>query len=79
MTTSIDQELNALGLRCPEPVMVIRKAMRALKDGQVIKIIADDPSTQRDIPKFCVFMHHQLLEQSADNDQFIYVVKKGQD
>jgi tRNA 2-thiouridine synthesizing protein A len=79
MTINIDQELDALGLRCPEPVMVIRKAMRALKDGQVIKIIADDPSTERDIPKFCVFMHHQLIEQRVEDEQYIYLVKKGPD
>jgi tRNA 2-thiouridine synthesizing protein A len=78
MTINIDHELDALGLRCPEPVMVIRKAMRALDDGQVIRIIADDPSTARDIPKFCTFMHHQLIEQTIDQNRYIYVVKKGQ-
>jgi tRNA 2-thiouridine synthesizing protein A len=69
--------LDALGLRCPEPVMMIRKAMRELACGELLKVIADDPSTQRDIPKFCQFMDHQLIEQHSEDGQFIYVIEKG--
>jgi tRNA 2-thiouridine synthesizing protein A len=69
--------LDALGLRCPEPVMMIRKAMRELASGELLKVIADDPSTQRDIPKFCQFMDHQLIEQHSEDGQFIYVIEKG--
>lgn len=57
--------------------MMIRKKMRELSAGDVLKVIADDPSTQRDIPKFCQFMDHQLLEQQTDANTFSYWIKKS--
>jgi tRNA 2-thiouridine synthesizing protein A len=76
MTDSM-KTLDALGLRCPEPVMMIRKALRDLNQGERLKVIADDPSTQRDVPKFCQFMDHLLIEQHQESGQFIYVIEKG--
>ena len=34
------QTLDARGLRCPEPVMMIRKTVRAMSDGQTLLILA---------------------------------------
>ena len=71
------QQLDALGLRCPEPVMVIRKTVRKLEVGDVLEIIADDPATTRDIPSFCRFMEHQLIEAQTETIPYRYVIKKG--
>ncbi|MDU8416671.1 sulfurtransferase TusA family protein, partial [Pseudomonas syringae] len=35
-----DHQLDALGLRCPEPVMMVRKAVRTMQDGETLLIIA---------------------------------------
>ena len=72
-----DNILSAQGLRCPEPVMMIRKTIRSMKDGEVLKVIADDPSTKRDIPTFCEFMDHQLLQKEIDQIPYLYWIKKG--
>lgn len=42
---TIHQTLDTLGLRCPEPVMLTRKTIRNMADGEVLFIIADDPAT----------------------------------
>ncbi|MBW5813481.1 sulfurtransferase TusA [Yersinia kristensenii] len=72
-----DKTLDALGLRCPEPVMMVRKTVRHMEDGQTLLIIADDPATTRDIPGFCRFMDHQLLAQDTLQMPYRYLVKKG--
>ncbi|CFQ66219.1 sulfur transfer protein SirA [Yersinia frederiksenii] len=72
-----DKTLDALGLRCPEPVMMVRKTVRHMEDGQTLLIIADDPATTRDIPGFCRFMDHQLLAQDTTQTPYRYLVKKG--
>jgi len=69
--------LAAEGLRCPEPVMMIRKSIRSMKDGEVLKVIADDPSTKRDIPTFCEFMDHHLLKKEIDQTPYLYWIQKG--
>ena len=39
-----DHQLDAIGLRCPEPVMMVRAAIRKMNDGETLLITADDPS-----------------------------------
>ncbi len=50
--SSPDHTLDALGLRCPEPVMMVRKTVRNMPVGETLLIIADDPATTRDILGF---------------------------
>ncbi|ABN73200.1 sulfurtransferase TusA [Actinobacillus pleuropneumoniae] len=73
----IDQTLDTLGLRCPEPVMLTRKTIRNMAEGEVLLIVADDPATTRDISSFCEFMDHQLLNSETENTPYRYWVKKG--
>ena len=73
----ITQILDTMGLRCPEPVMLVRKNIRHLNEGEVLLIIADDPATTRDIPSFCQFMDHTLLQSEVGAPPFKYWVKKG--
>ena len=72
-----DHQLNAIGLRCPEPVMMVRAAIRKMSEGETLLIIADDPSTTRDIPSFCTFMDHTLVAKEVDSVPYRYLVKKG--
>lgn len=69
--------LEAQGLRCPEPVMMVRKIIRNMQDGETLLITADDPSTTRDIPSFCRFMDHQLLAAQIETLPYQYLIKKG--
>jgi len=78
LSIQADLTLEAQGLRCPEPVMMIRKSIRAMDAGQVLLIIADDPATTRDVPSFCEFMDHQLLDSQTEQLPFQYWIKKGQ-
>jgi tRNA 2-thiouridine synthesizing protein A len=73
---SADQTLDALGLRCPEPVMMVRLQMRKMQVGETLLIIADDPATTRDIPAFCRFMDHQLLASETTAYPYRYLVEK---
>ena len=74
-----DALLDASGLNCPEPVMMLHNKVRDLPAGDVLKVIATDPSTQRDIPKFCVFLGHELVDQQADDGTYLYWIRKKLD
>jgi tRNA 2-thiouridine synthesizing protein A len=75
--SNTDQQLDAIGLRCPEPVMMLRLKIRKMANGETLLVSADDPSTARDIPSFCRFMEHELIEQQIKEIPFQYVIKKG--
>lgn len=72
-----DRELDAIGLRCPEPVMMVRLEIRKMQDGQILAVTADDHSTTRDIPSFCRFMDHALLNSMTDTKPYRYLIQKG--
>ncbi|MEM0515726.1 sulfurtransferase TusA [Pseudoalteromonas sp. YIC-827] len=72
-----DHVLDALGLRCPEPVMMVRGTVRKMNEGETLLITADDPSTTRDIPSFCRFMDHTLVAQQTEQLPYQYLIKKG--
>ena len=57
--------------------MLLHKAVREVATGQLIELLATDPSTQRDVPKFCLFLEHELLEESREGEVFRYVIRRA--
>ena len=42
----------------------------------MVEVLATDPSTTRDIPKFCLFLGHELLGKCQQGDHYQYLIKK---
>ncbi len=70
-------QLDTLGLRCPEPVMLIRGRIRKMVIGDTLLVIADDPATIRDIPAYCRFMEHPLIASDTSETPYRYLIEKG--
>ena len=74
-----DPELDTSGLYCPEPVMLLHNRIRDIGAGQILLLKATDPSTARDVPRFCAFLGHELLEQSRQGELYLYRIRKKDD
>ena len=72
------EHIDATGLKCPEPVMLLHAAMRRLQPGEDLTLEATDPSTQRDVPNFCEFLGHSLLSAEQIGEVFHYRIRKSQ-
>ena len=57
--------------------MMLHNKVREMADGDLLEVVATDPSTERDIPKFCQFLGHQLVNNITENDCFYYLIRKG--
>lgn len=79
MTETVAHHLDARGLYCPEPVMMLHNKVRDMQAGELLEVIATDPSTTRDIPKFCNFLGHELVAQEtlAERKEYRYLIRKG--
>ncbi len=77
METQPTHTLDASGLLCPEPVMMLHNKIREMGKGDVLEVIATDPSTTRDIPRFCSFLDHELLGQEEHGQKYYYYIRKG--
>ena len=70
-------ELDARGLYCPEPVMLLHNAVRDAAPGDLIAVRATDPTTRRDIPQFCHFLGHELVEEVEEGEELRFLVRKS--
>jgi tRNA 2-thiouridine synthesizing protein A len=79
LVMKIDKVLDTRGLFCPEPVMMLHGAVREASPGQHLQVLATDPSTQRDIAKFCQFLEHELVSSEVvnadDQEEFHFLIK----
>ena len=76
--TAPQESIDAIGLKCPEPVMLLHAAMRRLAPGQELLLRATDPSTERDVANFCEFLGHALLIARREGDGFVYRIRKAE-
>lgn len=77
LENTVEHLLDASGLFCPEPVMMLHKKIREVQPGEKLVVVATDPSTQRDIPKFCLFLGHELLSATEEGAVFRYCIRKS--
>jgi len=64
-------------LLCPEPLMLLHKEIRQVAKGGRIKVISTDPSTERDIPKFCTYLGHTLISHQVSDNHYTYEIEKA--
>jgi tRNA 2-thiouridine synthesizing protein A len=56
-TLSID----ALGKKCPLPIIMLAERIGEVAIGGVIEVLADDPATKTDVPAWCGLKSHEFL------------------
>ena len=69
--------VDARGLICPEPLMMVHAAVRDAAAGELIRVLATDPSTERDLKRFCDFLNHELLEITREGQECAFLLRKG--
>lgn len=69
--------VDAIGLNCPMPVLLARKALAKLPAGGRLTVVATDPLAGLDIPNLVREDRHILLSQRRDGDRFIFEIEKS--
>ena len=69
--------IDARGLNCPLPVLRLRKSMRALTPGSLVRLLATDPGAVRDVEAFCSASGDQLLESTSEGQEFRFLLRKA--
>lgn len=72
-----DLELDARGLNCPLPILRTKKSITALKTGQVLRVIATDPGSVKDLEVFCKQTGNELLASDLQNGEYHFNIRKG--
>ncbi|MEO8848949.1 MAG: sulfurtransferase TusA family protein [Casimicrobiaceae bacterium] len=71
-----DKELDARGLSCPLPILKTKKALNDLSTGQVLKVVATDPGSVKDMQAFATQTGNPLLASAEENKTFVFFMQK---
>lgn len=75
-TLAVDLELDAKGLNCPLPILRTKKALATMQSGQVLKVAATDPGSQKDFQAFAKQTGNELLQTEAADGVFLFWFKR---
>jgi tRNA 2-thiouridine synthesizing protein A len=53
--------LDALGKKCPIPIIMLAERVRDVAIGQTIEVLADDPAAKTDVPAWCMLKSHEFV------------------
>ena len=54
-------QLDTKGLKCPQPILKIAAKMTQVKAGDILEVVADCPTFEDDVRKWCERMKKTLL------------------
>ena len=72
-----DADVDAVGLDCPMPFLKAKLELNRLSSGQVLKVTATDPGSQRDLRSFAKLAGHTLLHEGAQQGLYRYWLRKA--
>jgi tRNA 2-thiouridine synthesizing protein A len=56
--------INALGKKCPLPIIMLAERIGEVPVGQVVEVLADDPAARTDVPAWCGLKSHEYIGSS---------------
>jgi tRNA 2-thiouridine synthesizing protein A len=71
-----ERVLDLRGLRCPQPVLRAKKALRGLDVGAALVMECTDPLTVIDVPAFVNQTGHLLADQSRREELYVFRIIK---
>ena len=71
--------VDAIGMPCPKPVIELAGAVRQIAVGDEVRLLADDPAADVDVPVWCRMQRQRLVSQTTDDGILVFIVRKLRD
>ena len=69
-------EVDAIGLACPMPLLLAKRALNAMQVGQQLRVLATDQGSVRDFRVFAEQSGHLLLDSAEVDGVYSYLLEK---
>lgn len=69
-------KVDALGQKCPMPLLMAKRALRDLAHGEVLEVLADDPGSTRDFAAFAKLAGHRVETVTLDDGRLLHRITK---
>jgi len=72
-----NKELDVRGMNCPVPILRSKKALGEITSGQVLKVLATDPGSVKDMQAFANQTGNELLGSGETSGVYTYFLRKA--
>lgn len=72
----VDLTLDCRGLLCPMPVLKTNAAIKKMKVGQILEMLATDPGAKPDMLAWSKRTKHELLGMEEEAGLFKFYIRK---
>ena len=69
--------IDALGRKCPIPIIMLAEQIRGVPIGGTIAVLADDPAAKTDVPAWCVMKSHEFVELAELPSGWSFLIKRS--
>lgn len=71
--------IDALGRKCPLPIIMLAERIGEVAVGQAIQVLADDPAAKTDVPAWCALKSHDFLAlaELPDEAGWAFLIRRG--
>ena len=73
---NIAESLDMTGYFCPEPVIRVNEAVGEIEVGEVLELVADDPSSEPDIKSWTKRTGHELISIENIEGVFRFLIRR---
>ena len=73
---NFDVLLDVSNMNCPMPVLKSKAALARMDTGQVLKVVATHPDSQKEFPILGAISGLELLDSQVEGEKYIYFLKK---
>ena len=73
---NIAESLDMTGYFCPEPVIRVNEAVGEIEVGEVLELVADDPSSEPDIKSWTKRTGHELISIENTEGVFRFLIRR---
>ena len=72
----VKKVVDAVGLYCPEPIFMLRKALDEVDRGDMIEFVADDPAAEEDVKRLATRRGDRILKLEKDGEVIRLQIEK---
>jgi tRNA 2-thiouridine synthesizing protein A len=69
--------IDALGRKCPIPIIMLAERIREVPIGQMVAVLADDPAAWTDVPAWCQMKSHKFITTSDLPSGWAFLIKRS--
>jgi tRNA 2-thiouridine synthesizing protein A len=69
--------LDALGKKCPVPIIMLADRIRDVQVGRIIEVLADDPAARTDLPAWCALKSQEFVGVSDRAVGWSFLVRRS--